>query len=265
MRKSVVISTQLLPIDIYPRQTNCQMNKLSIIFISVAALGLTGCNPYHHIYSNYDQSIDFDQYATFAWGPDSASLPARDSFRNTAYDNDIVRNNAKNYITYEMGKRGLLVNVDSPDVILQLVLVNEKKEKIETYATSPYPYARYYYYNRFYFPYYYPYYRYYTWFGWSYPPYSPYWDQVTTYTKTYVRGTITINMFDRKLGKLVWSGSAEGDIYDPSFLKYDVHPAIDRILKKFPIRERVRWNGKDEQKLKDRISRADPFALPISY
>lgn len=207
-----------------------------------------GCGTYQNIYFNYDKSIDFSKYKTFAWAPDTASVASKE-FEHTAYDNDIVRNNAKNYITHCLTQRGLLVNIDSPSVIVQLVLLNEKKEQIVSYRSNPY--SGYYFNNPYYFPYYYPYYRYYTWYGWGY---YPYWnDQTTSYTKTYVKGTITINMFDRKLKKPVWTGSAEGDIYDPKYIQYDVHPAVDRIMKKFPIKSVNKQMKNKEFELKNRI------------
>ena len=203
-------------------------NIVLIGFLGIAAIG---CSPYRNIYSNYDTSMDFTRYQTFAWTPDSSNAGDKE-FANSPYDNDIVRNNAKNYITLSLTQRGLLVKVDSPDVVFQLVLLNEKKEQVVTYQA--YPYYGYYYHNPFYFPYYYPHYRRYTWYGWGYPPFRE--GQVTTFSKTYVKGTITLNMFDRKLKKLVWTGSAEGDIYDPQYIRYDIHPAIDRIMREFPLK-----------------------------
>lgn len=220
----------------------------------VVFLILGGCATYHHFYYNADKSVDFNHYRTFAWAPDSIGVNRSDSFRNTAYDNDIVRNNAKNFITYRLTGRGYVVNIDSPDLVLQLELFNERMQKIVTYDDSPYLYSNYYLRNRYYYPYYYPYYNYYTWngwYGWGYP-YGGY--TTTTYKKVWVKGTITINMYDRKLKKLVWTGSAEGDIYDPAYIQYDVHPAIDRLLKKFPGKP---GPGQD-LKPKNRIVRVGP-------
>ncbi len=63
-------------------------------------------------------------------------------------------------------------------------------------------------------------------------------------------------MYDRKLKKLVWTGSAEGDIYDPRYIQFDVHPAIDRIMKKFPVKS-VQPRGKDELPFGNKIVRAN--------
>jgi len=95
--------------------------------LGVAALAgvVNSCGTYRNIYSDFDKSIDFSKYETFAWAPDSGTALPQKEFEQTPYDNDIVRNNAKNYITHSLSHRGYLVNIDSPDVIIQLVLLNE--------------------------------------------------------------------------------------------------------------------------------------------
>lgn len=201
------------------------------IFIIVAAFIAASCNTLRTTYTNYDRSVDFNRYETFAWVPDSAEETAFQQ-EPGAFDNDIVRNNAKNYITHSLTQRGYLLDVESPDLLVQLVLLDEKKERIVTYYSHRY--MGYYFYSPFYFPYYYPYPRFYTWHGWAQPPFWDY--ESTTHTRTYVRGTITVNVYDRYLKRLIWTASAEGDIYDPSYIHFDVHPAIDRIMREFPLK-----------------------------
>ncbi|MFC4870311.1 DUF4136 domain-containing protein [Negadavirga shengliensis] len=189
------------------------------------------CNSFKKVSYNFDRSIDFGVYKTFAWTPDEEEVPDNGN-KEGDYDMDIVRNNAKNYITHAFSQRGYLVDVDSPDMVLQLVLLNEKKERIVTHYSHFYP--GYYFYNPYYFPYYYPRYRFYTWYGWNRPPF---WDfPVSRHTETYIEGTITLNVYDRKLKKLIWTGSTGGNIYDPKYVLYPVHPAVDLVLSKFPVR-----------------------------
>ncbi len=206
------------------------MKRLVGIFTGL--LLITSCSTFTNIYSDYDRSIDFEQYKSFAWLPDSVTIStAVDTAKDPRYDNDIVRNNTKNYVNHCLGNRGYLVNSDTPDVVLQLVLLNENKERI---ITNPsYYYSDYYYNNRYYYPYYYPNYGYYTYSYWDYyPEYS--------YKQSYVKGTIILNMYDRKQKKLVWTGIAEGDIYDPAYLQYDIHPAVHEIIKQFPVDSKVK-------------------------
>lgn len=62
-------------------------------------------------------------------------------------------------------------------------------------------------------------------------------------------------MYDRKLKKLVWTGSAEGNIYDPRYIQYDVHPAIDRIMRTFPLKARRKEKPNEVFKNGQRIVR----------
>lgn len=209
---------------------NWRFNYFGIL---IFVLALSGCGTYTDIYSYSDQHVDFSKYRTFAWLPDSGMTARTDSFRNSAYDNDIIRNNAKNYIAHDLGQRGFKVQVEQPDVLIQLTLHNQKKQIIRSY---PFPYEPYYYYNRFYYPYYFPYFDYYTYYGWGCM--DNYCDAPAAAAQTYVRENITVTMYDRRLKKMIWSGSAEGDIYDPAYIQNDVHPAIHRIMKQFPVKPR---------------------------
>jgi len=205
---------------------------------------------YNDIYSEYDHSTDFTKYKTFAWLPDSGVAARKDSFRNTAYDNDVIRNNAKNYITHQLADRGLTIHVDSPDALFQLILLNEKQHRIITFSPAYYPMPYYYgayhfpYYldGRTYYPYYYPYYDYYTYYGWGC---ADFYCSNYNYKQTYVKGTIIINMYDRKQKKMIWTASAEGNIYDPNTIKEEVNPAIKKMMKEFPIKSGGKNNKSD--------------------
>lgn len=213
---------------------------LHILLFIAFILFMIKCSVYNEIYSEYDHSVDFTQYKSFAWLPDSGITARKDSFRNTAYDNDVIRNNAKNYINHQLMDRGLNIHVDHPDALFQLVLLNEKRQRITTYLQPYYPYYfgtyrrfPYYYDGRSYYPYYYPYYDYYTYYGWGC---NSIYCEPNAYKETYVKGTIIVNMFDRKQKKLLWSATAEGNIYDPSTIQEDVDPAIRKIMKTFPVK-----------------------------
>lgn len=227
------------------------MKRIIYSFISLCIiLCLFKCSVYNDIYSEYDHSTDFTKYKTFAWLPDSGVTARKDSFRNTAYDNDVIRNNAKNYITHQLADRGLTIHVDSPDALFQLILLNEKQHRIITFSPAYYPMPYYYgayhfpYYldGRTYYPYYYPYYDYYTYYGWGC---ADFYCSNYNYKQTYVKGTIIINMYDRKQKKMIWTASAEGNIYDPNTIKEEVNPAIKKMMKEFPIKSGGKNNKSD--------------------
>jgi len=213
--------------------------KSKIIFFKlclIAAIALSGCSKYNNTYSNYDKSVDFTKYKTFAW------LNSQKSQAPTPYYNDVVENNAKSYVDRHFKDRGYTVDTLNPDVLLELVLKSEKKTE-EVQVSNPYnysnntynnyPYNRYYndnlYYNNQNFNYY-PNYNYST----PYSYYSGY--NTTTSTRKYKERTVTINVIDTGSNKLVWTGSAENDIYDHAYLKEEIHPAIVNILKQYPVK-----------------------------
>ena len=128
---------------------------------------------------------------------------------------------------------------------MELVVTNSKKEKTYTYRTynsSPwyysnpyyYPYPNAYYYRSYNYNNHYSYYQGYPSQGYSGQGNSS--QSYTTQKVEYVDGAITLNFIDRKQNKLVWSGTAQGDIYDASAIADNLHPAIHDILKDYPVK-----------------------------
>ena len=198
------------------------MNWIKIIgFLAIAGLtAMAGCRAYDKEFSDYDRTADFSRYKTFAW------LPDRDT-ANTTFNNQIIRNNTLNYFTHCMGERALQAELDSPDVLLQLVVRSLPKQLTMTsavYSGSPGG-GRY---N----PYYYPHPN-------NYYYHSPFFYGNTRYVTErydYAESTITLNVYDRRQSRLVWTGTAQGDLFDPAYMADNLHPAVYRILKKFPIK-----------------------------
>lgn len=185
---------------------------------------LSNCTAYNKVYSDYDRTANFTQYKTFAWLPDSDTA-------NTTFNNQIIRNNTLNYFTHCMGERGLQAEPESPDVLLQLVVRSLPKQMSITSAVhqgSVYGGRG----NPYYYPnpnnYFYP---------------SPFLSARTTYVTErvdYTESTITLNVYDRRLNRLVWTGTAKGDLYDPAYMADNLHPAVYRILKNFPIKTQIK-------------------------
>src|ERR1035437_3981696 len=111
------------------------------IFTAIGILLLFGCSLYTDISVTADGEADFSKYQTFAWLPDDTDTA------NSPYNNEIIRNNIRNYFGHSFSERGYRVDLDTPDVLLQLVIVSNKKEKEVIYPTYPriYYYCPYYY------------------------------------------------------------------------------------------------------------------------
>ncbi|MFI5163877.1 MAG: DUF4136 domain-containing protein [Bacteroidia bacterium] len=208
------------------------------LWIICGLWALPGCGIYTEISVTSDASADFSKYRTFAWLPDDFDTA------NSPYNNEIIRNNLKNYFGQSFATRGFSVNLDTPDVLLQIVIINKEREKEVFYSVypAPYYYCQYYYCSNYYSPYQYDYY---------------YRHSITFcygmgYCKQkiqYVEGSITLNMIDRKQNKLIWAATAKGDIYDPAYINKSIHPAVTGIMKKFPVKQierKKRNSGTDD-------------------
>ena len=205
------------------------MKKIICVTAGIFTVMLFGCSTtYNAVSSDYDRSVDFSKYKTFAWLPDKADTA------NTRYNNEIIRNNIRNYFGQCMSDRGYTFDGESPDLLLQLVITNAKKERVVSSYPSSYYYGPYYYGSHYYSPYRFGYYYN------NYPSYVYGYSRSSGYSTTqkqeYVDGSITLILIDRKANKLVWSGIAEGDIYDPSHISHDLHPAVHSILNEYPVK-----------------------------
>jgi hypothetical protein len=191
---------------------------------------LTGsCGVYTEIYTNADSTTDFSVYHSYAWLPDQIDTT------DMPYNNGIIRDNIRNYFGQSMAIRGYIVNLDSPDVLLSIVVLNKKKERLIRETPEP-DYCRYYRGSIYYFPYRGDYY-YSQPFIYCYP--------ASYYTKKYeyMEGSITLNVVDRKQDKLIWSGTARGDIYDAAYINKNIHPAVKAIMKKYPAKPVAKRNN----------------------
>ena len=211
--------------------------KSKIIFFKlclIAAIALSGCGIYNNTYSNFDKSVDFTKYETYAW------LNSQKPQASTPYYNDVVENNAKSYVDRHFKDRGYTVDTLKPDLLLELVLKSEKKtEEIQT--SNPYNYSNYTYNN---YPYnqryndniYYNDANYNHYGNYNYNRHYLYNQSYSTKNRKYTQSAITINVIDRASNKMVWTGTAENDIYDPAYLKEEVHPAVVNILEQYPVK-----------------------------
>jgi hypothetical protein len=196
------------------------MKLPKFIFAFLSIILSAGCGVYNTISVNSAASTDFTSYTTFAWLQDEADTA------NSPYNNEIVRNNLKNYFGRSLVERGLTANLSEPDLLLQISISNKKRE-IQLHSKRFY-FCKYYYGSEYYAPY--PFNCYYYDHDACYPT------DCSAEKINYVEGAITLKVFDRKQNKLVWSATAKGDIYDPALINKSIHPAVVNIMKKFPLK-----------------------------
>lgn len=200
----------------------------SIIIVTIISIFLNSCDIFTDVTISLEAKVNYSDYKSFAWLPDDYDTI------NSPYNNEVIRNNLKNYFGQNMSKRGLRFDKEAPDMLLQLVLQNSTKEKDISIQLPPkeFYYCSYYYCSQYYSPY--PFEYYYKSKNIRCNAYGNCIEKIE-----YVEGAITLNVIDRKLDKVIWSGTAKGDIYDPDMIKRDIHPAVIRIMKQFPIEQVV--------------------------
>ena len=207
---------------------NKKYSSKAITVSVILSMAFVSCSRgvYKDIQSSYDKSVDFKQYKTFAWLTDKDSTDPKSIF-------GMMRNNTVNYFTHCMGERGYKADIDGPDVLLELIIKSETKEKDDltllkpfstttvTVFANPYlhPLSNPFKYNK---PFTYKYF--------NYP------SEKQLPRDTYLKNSITLNVIDRALQKVIWTGTANADLYDKKYLQMNLHPVIYDILEKYPIR-----------------------------
>ena len=61
-------------------------------------------------------------------------------------------------------------------------------------------------------------------------------------------------MYDRSNKKLIWTGTAEGNIYDTRYFQDEIHPAVHDIIKSFPIKPNKRVRIRNNKILNSRVN-----------
>lgn len=199
--------------------------KKRISYLALYCTMLLGsCYAYRNIEITQDPSADWNKQRTYAWLPDltdTSTLP---------YNSLIIRNNIRNYFSKAFAERGFVMEKDTPVYLLQIVIDHKKQEQELRHYIHPAPFYfhRYYMGSDYYFPF--PPDYYYSGSNLYCYPFGYCVERVQV-----VHGAISLNVIDRRINKLIWTGKAEGDLYDPQFINRSIHPAVEGIMRKFPI------------------------------
>jgi hypothetical protein len=192
---------------------------LSLTTVILAAVCFTSCAVTSHVESA--PGVNFNNYKTFGWAT------ANGEVKEDSVDNDIVDQNIKNSISMQLGNMGWKETTQSPDVILDYIVIVEKKVKQVSEPVYSYPYANFY--NYPYTNYYYN--RWHHRLGYIYSPYNLM--AYHTHNIPFKEGVLTVNMIDAKTNKLIWQGSAQGDISSKTVSTQEVTADVKSIFKKF--------------------------------
>lgn len=191
-----------------------------IAFLGIA-IAISSCSVYQDIKITKEKSIDFEQYKTYAW------LSEKETFHESDYNNDFIRQKTRNFFGHCMEQRQLKADTINPQLVFQIEWLSHAR-KVELPPVKDWPdYYDAEYYNA---PTVYIYNGIVT--G------RPLWGKEDSGADVvkYAHGGAKLTVIDPKTNSEVWEGVALGDLYDPDVMYKDLHPAIHKMMKKFPIK-----------------------------
>jgi hypothetical protein len=179
----------------------------------VSVLFFTSCSVATHFETA--PGVNFSNYKTFGWANGNGEI------KEDVADNDIVDANIKNSISQQLETKGWKETSANPDVILDYNVMVVRKVNQVSEPVYNYPYTHYFY-N-----------------GWrrrrGYMYYPNDLMGYHTYNVPFKQGTLTVNMVDAKTNKLIWQGSAQGDVSNSTVTTAEVKTDVTSIFKKFNL------------------------------
>jgi len=169
------------------------------------AICLIGCGPSLKVTHDYDKSVNFDQYKTFA-------LYNSDSIHDAI--SQLNQQRIINAVKGEMTKKGFQENTSNPDVLVNITAILQNRVAVSS-TTDYYGY------------------------GGMYRPY--YWGGGMSAASTnynvqhYKDGSLIIDVIDASTKKLVWQGTGNKEIDKPAKDPDTAIPkAVASIMESFP-------------------------------
>ena len=175
-------------------------------FVGVTLLGLAGCVTGPYIQADFDRSVDFTAYKTFAFV--SPLGTDRNGYQT------IISQHLKAATSREMEARGLRLDETMPQLLVNFnANLSEKMRVVNTAPAGSY-------YD----------YRYGAYSSWSRYPY----DQYVTY---YHEGTLNIDVIDAAKKQLIWESTAVDTVTQKTL--NNIQPALDEAVaaafEKYPV------------------------------
>jgi hypothetical protein len=171
----------------------------AIKLVPVLFLFLLGSCSSIKVNSDYDQSVDFSQYKTYAFhkrGVDRVEISGLDKKR------------ILNAIDTELSKKGMIKS-DHPDLLVNIFTKERERIDVNQYNAG--------------------------WgYGWGYG-WNPYLWGGRTYVSSYVEGTLYIDLIDAKKKELIWEGEGVGYLTEDRERKeIKINEFVAKILAQFP-------------------------------
>ena len=172
---------------------------------------LAGCSPIT-VSTDYDPSIDFSDYRTYAWLPDLDKRIADPQSVDPRINNTLLDKRVRKAVETHLGAKGYtMVSTDTPDLYVAYHAALIGKVDVTTV-------------NRHY-------------------GYGPGWRGrggsigTETHVREYEEGTLILDLIDAKTESLIWRGLAQAEVWvtsTPEEREKRINEAVRKMLERFP-------------------------------
>lgn len=171
------------------------MKKYLLFIIAAAFLALASCSPFQ-VRSDYAQTANFNQYKSYKLRIDDLNI------------NDIDKDRVLNELSRQLQSKGLMP-AENPDVIIN---IKASHKLVNDVQSAPY----------------------YGVYGYGYP-YGFGVGFGRTWTNSYNRGALVIDMIDAQTQKLVWQGIGSGiNVDSPKSKQKEIPQIVAEIMANYP-------------------------------
>ncbi|GAB3502360.1 DUF4136 domain-containing protein [Spirosoma knui] len=187
--------------------------KRTLALVTALILGWFGQLAIAQVSTDYDRSVDFTRYHSYAF-----AKPSVKTGNNPIYNSPLLLENIQGNLARELKDRGLTYQKSTPDLLVKVHTYTENKTR--NVLNSSYPYAG------GFFPY-----RFGFW-----PYWGGYYGGQTYCQENYTQGTLLVDMIDARTNKLLWRGAVQGVVDNPKRLERQVARGVRKIMKDYPVK-----------------------------
>ena len=175
-----------------------KLYAFALVFLTMLFISCSSIN----VYSDYDNTVDFDSFKTYAFykkGIDRVEI------------SDLDKKRIMRAIEKELNAKGMVLSGD-PDVLVNIF--TKSREKIDVYTNA---------YNG--------------WYPWYYGYYGPGWGFGYTNVSSSTEGTLFIDLIDARKKELAWQGVGTGILSTSKSVEKKeamINEFVSKIMTKYP-------------------------------
>jgi hypothetical protein len=180
------------------------MRSLRVVFALALVPAGVGCSSSITVNHDFEPDVDFARFKTYAWIAQPAEVAG--GAQAAQQTNTLLDQRIKDAVNGELGRKGLTIATDNPDLVVAYHTGVENKVDVTDWG---YTYGSYYY---------------------GYP-------QRDITVDTYRQGTLIVDLIEYGTMELVWRGTAEAILLEnptPEKTEQRINQAVGMMFQKYP-------------------------------